>query len=275
MNRLVYVLSLMFLLCACGPSRHAIPVEMRYPSRSGIELSGKVVAVVYSSMGDAEQDMLNENMADAFAKALEEGYATGEGSVGLFCVDGRNGSYAVRDSLFNLLMTAGSDMIFLFDAPKVEPSSSTSDLVTVTLHCYDGMDKDEKVQTFSGSRHLPSGGQELPEEAADAGRKIAEPFMPQWKPEYYSIAYYDSTKWYEALMKAEQYDWKGAMDIWISLLDSQDVMKRACAEYNISVACYMLGDMALAEQWLDRSDEENKMPTLSDAMRKRIEARKR
>ena len=99
--------------------------------------------------------------------------------------------------------------------------------------------------------------------------------MPQWKPEYYSIAYYDSTKWYEALMKAEQYDWKGAMDIWISLLDSQDVMKRACAEYNISVACYMLGDMALAEQWLDRSDAENKMPTLSDAMRKRIEARKR
>ena len=50
-------------------------------------------------------------------------------------------------------------------------------------------------------------------------------------------------------------------------------MKKACAEYNIAVACYMLGDYALALEWLDRSDADNNMPTLSDAMRKRINAR--
>ena len=75
-------------------------------------------------------------------------------------------------------------------------------------------------------------------------------------------------------MKAEQYDWKGAMDIWIELLSSNDMMKRASAEYNIAVACYMLGDLDLASEWLDRSDADNKLPTLSDALRKRIEARK-
>jgi hypothetical protein len=53
------------------------------------------------------------------------------------------------------------------------------------------------------------------------------------------------------------------------------MMKRASAEYNIAVACYMLGDFDLALEWLDRSDADNKLPTLSDGLRKRIEARQR
>ena len=51
------------------------------------------------------------------------------------------------------------------------------------------------------------------------------------------------------------------------------MMKKATAEYNIAVACYMLGDFDLATQWLDRSDADNMMPTLSDALRKRINSR--
>ena len=57
------------------------------------------------------------------------------------------------------------------------------------------------------------------------------------------------------------------------MLSSNDPMKRACAGYNISVACYMLGDYQLALEWLDLSDKENKLP-ISDALRKRISARK-
>ena len=68
-------------------------------------------------------------------------------------------------------------------------------------------------------------------------------------------------------------EWKAAIDIWLAELDTSDLMKKACAEYNIAVACYMLGDYALALEWLDRSDSDNKMPTLSDAMRKRIKSR--
>ena len=73
-------------------------------------------------------------------------------------------------------------------------------------------------------------------------------------------------------MQAEQYDWKGAIDTWISLLDTNDLMKRSCAAFNISVACYMMGDYQLAKEWLDRSDKDNKLP-ISDAMHKRIDAR--
>ena len=63
------------------------------------------------------------------------------------------------------------------------------------------------------------------------------------------------------------------MDIWLELLETNDLLKRSCAEYNIAVACYMLGDYNLASEWLDLSDKDNLLP-LSDALRKRIEARK-
>ena len=269
MRLLLAVFAAFFMMVACGPSRHAIPVEMRYPSKSGLELAGKIISVVYPDTG--VQDNFSESMAEGFAKALEQDYGTGEGSIGLYSLSSSDvTAYAVRDSLFNVLMTAGADMVFLFDVPKTAESSSSFS-VSVTLYCYDGMDKSEKVHKFSGTTVLDALGQS---EAADVGKRVAEAFFSQWKHEQYSIAYFDGVKWYEALVRAEQYDWKGAMDIWFTLLDSRDVLKRASAEYNIAVSCYMLGDFELAEEWLDRSDAENKMPTLSDGLRKRIEARK-
>ena len=85
--------------------------------------------------------------------------------------------------------------------------------------------------------------------------------------------YYDNQQWYDALEKAEQYDWRGAMDIWIELLGSRDLLKRSCASYNLAVASYMLGDYDLASLWLDRSDADSKLPH-SDTLRSRINSRK-
>lgn len=271
MKRVLFILSLIMLATSCGPSRHSIPVEMRHPSVSGLELSGKTVSVIYSNIGNPELDGINANMSSAFAKALEKEYATGEGSVKVYEVDGRAGVYTEKDSLFNLLMRTGADMVFLFDAPDMGKDAVVSGPLVMKLYCYDGMDQNEKVHAFSGSTVITSAdklGMAL--EASETGKTVAESFFPQWKLEQYSIAYYDSSRWYDALMKAEQYDWKGAMDIWIALLDTNDMMKRASAEYNIAVACYMLGDVDLAGQWLDKSVRDNEMPTLTDALRKRI-----
>ena len=275
MKRVLFILSLVYMTVSCGPSRHAIPVEMRYPSKSGLELAGKIVSVIYSVAGDECADRFNQNLAEAFAKALEKDYGTGEGSVGLHAADNGNGLYSSKDSLFSFIMSTGADLVILFDIPEIGDRTGSTWPIAVKLYCYDGMDRSEKVHMFSGSTSISaSDQQEQLQQASDSGRMLAESFVSQWKQEQYSIAYYDSFKWYEALIKAEEYDWKGAMEIWFTLLDSKDVMKRACAEYNIAVACYMLGDFSLAAEWLDRSDEENRIPTLSDSLRKRIEARK-
>lgn len=298
----------MLLAVSCAPSKHAIHVEMRHPSKSGVDIMGKNVSVVYLENDDKTATGFNASMADGFAYTLEQDYGYPQGTIGVYRmrhVEG--GNYASKDSLFNILMDTGADLVFLFDTvdfgaltvggpSKVSYSTSPDSSYvsegmasfTMKMYCFDGMDEKERVQAFGGTSiarpEVFSNGkidgtianlrarQALPAEGWDAGVMVAESFKSQWKHEQYSVVYFDTKPWYDALEKAEQYDWKGAMDIWIGLLDSKDILKRSCAAFNISVACYMLGDYALASEWLDRSDADNKLP-ISDAMRKRIDAR--
>ncbi len=293
---------------ACGPTKHAIHVEMRHPSKAGIELAGKNVSVVYLENDNRTATEFCESMADGFAYALEQDYGTGDGSIGIYRMRKAEGAnYASKDSLFNILMDTGADVVFLFDTVKFGnmtvggPSkvaypigkdstyiSSAKIPFTLKLYCFDAMNKDEIVQAFGGttmaSPSVYSNGHDdstiatmkawnaLGAEGWEAGLEVSESFKSQWKHEQYSIVYYDSQKWYDALALAENYNWKDAMDIWLNLLETNDLMKRSCAAFNISVACYMLGDYPLATAWLDRSDTDNKLP-ISDAMRKRIDAR--
>ena len=268
MNRISHILVLCSLiLVSCGPLKHVIHVEMRYPSKSGIELAGKNVSVVYVTDGNATSDTFNEEIAGGFAQALEQDYRTGEGSVGVYRLADTGGSYGHKDTLVNLLMDTGVDAVFLFDRLKVTPMINGGNRIELKLYCFDAMNPKENVYVFGGSTIIQA--DDKPE---DTGETVASSFLSQWKHEQYSVTYYDNEKWYKALDKAEAYDWKGAMDIWIDLLDTGDLLKRSCAEYNIAISCYMLGDYALASEWLDRSDEDNRLP-LSDALRKRIDAR--
>ena len=297
------------IIVSCSPSKHAIHIEMRHPSKTGIDLAGKNISVVYLENDNQVATDFGESMADGFAYTLEQDYGTGYGSIGIYRMRQTPGSdYSKRDSLFNILMDTGADVVFLFDTVKfgsmtvggpsrvAYPSSVDSSYVssgsipyTMKLYCYDGMGKEDKVQAFGGTSlarpEVYSNGKDdstiavrkawktLGAEGWNAGALIADSFKSQWKHEQYSVVYYDSDKWYKALDKATQYDWKGAMDIWLELLSTTDQMKRACAEYNLAIGCYMLGDYQLAAEWLDMSDKDNKLP-ISDALRKRINARK-
>lgn len=309
-NTLIAISAVCLTLASCAPMKHAVHVEMRHPSRSGVDLAGKDISVVYLETDNTVANTFSEGMADGFAYTLEQDYGTGEESVGIYRMRmSENGNYASRDSLFNILMDTGADVVFLFDTVRLgtiviggstrvaSPSSQDSSYVsratmpyTMKLFCFDAMDQKEEVKAFGGTsvarpdiysdgkrtsgELMKTAMKNIDADGWNAGVLVADSFKSQWKHEQYSIVYYETEKWYDALVKAEQYDWKGAMEIWLGLLDTGDLMKRACAEFNISVACYMLGDYHLASEWLDRSDEDNKLP-ISDAMRKRIDQRMR
>ena len=244
---------------SCGPSKHIMHIDMRCPSKAGISLENKIVSVVYLDHDDETASGFNQDMASGFASVLEQDLGTGEGSIGVYSMIRQpDVDYASREEMIALLIDTDADVVFLFDMK--EPYQ-------VKLYCYDGMDKSDKVKSFSGTANSYVHGRE-------AGQTIANTFKSEWKTEPYTFAYYDSEKWYSPLDKAEAYDWKAAIDQWIAILNSNDPLKRSCAEYNIALACYMLGDYKLAEQWLDRSDADNKLPKMSDSLRKRIESRK-
>ena len=303
------LLSLALLAVSCGPSRHAVNVEMRYPSKAGLELSGKTLAVVYLENGNHSSNLFNEGMADGFAYALEQDYGTGEGSIGVYRMRAQKASkYSSRDSLLNLLVDTGSDVVFLFDTLKLgtmtiggaskvasaaSPDSSYLNVgdvrFSMAMYAFDAMDDTEQVHTFTGTSnanpHAYSDGSlsstelfrkaqaGMLDEGWQAGRQVAASFKSEWKHEQYSIVYFDNEKWYKALDRAEAYDWKGAMDMWMTLLSTNDMLRRSCAAYNIATACYMLGEYDLAVEWLDQSDKDNKLP-YSDALRKRITERR-
>lgn len=309
MKNILCIIILAAMAVACGPSRHAIHVEMRHPSKSGIEFSGKTISVVHLENDNTLNNHLSEGIADGLAYALEQDYDTGEGSVGIYRMRVVPGAdYSSRDTLVNLLMDTGSDVIFLLDTLSVglmtmggassvaAPSSPDSSYIStgnlpfkMKLFCFDAMNMDEKVYDFSGSSvAVPfaySDGRQteetireravasLSELGFEVGTTISASFKSQWKYEQYSVVYFDSPTWITAMEYADKYYWKDAMNIWLELLDTNDMLKRSCAAYNLALASYMLGDYELASLWLDRSDIDNKLP-MSDTLRKRIDDRK-
>lgn len=296
-------------LISCGPSQYALQVEMRYPSKSGLDLAAKSLSVIYIDDQDELVSAFNTSMAEGFAYALEQDYGMEGGTIEVYSMPRYDGAdYTSRDSLINLLIGTGTDVLFLFDKPAlgemtvtsttrvtVQTSKDSAFVSTVNLpftmkmYCYDSMNKQDKVFAFAGTSSISPdvytdgatndavikerAGNAVGSDAFEAGKKVASSFKSEWKHEQYSILFYDNDAWYDALQKAYEYDWKAAMDIWFKLLDTNDMMKRSSAEYNIATACYMMGDYNLASEWLDRSDADNVLP-LSAGLRKRIDARK-
>ena len=256
---------LMLAAVSCSPSRYMIDVEMRHKSKAGVDFTGKNVTVVYPKIEEYPLGTYVESLADGFAWNLKDQYQHTLDSISVFALNDSGEKYASRDSLISLLMKTGSDVVLLLD--KV-------DFGELSLRCYDAMNKEDRMLSYSGRAEVsPTEVSTIPTQAWDIGKTLAASFIPQWKQEQYSIYYFGSETWYDALAKAEMYDWKSAIDVWFTFLNSNDALKRSCASYNIATACYMLGDYDLASEWLDRSDKDNLLP-LSSVLRKRINARK-
>ena len=281
----ISILFLMLGLAACSPSVYQISVEGRQPSKSGLDLAGKSLAVVYE--GQSGQAAFKHAFAEGFAKALEKDYFDGEEAVGLFTVDKED--YASRDSMVSLIMQTDADVVFFIQEPEIGPlkhtGDKTSSLVGVKMLAYDslGGEKD-KVRNFNGSINV-SREENLDEaafrpvidsEALGLGTRAASSFLSTWKPETYGIYYYDSFKdgWLSGAKYASEFNWKDAISQWLTLLGTKNREKKACAEYNIALGCFMSGQPELAVKWLDRADADCPL-SQSSTLRKKLESTKR
>ena len=278
-------------------------VEMRYPSSSGMSIDGKSVAVVYLNEDSAKDSVFNECLANGFASAIEKNYFNGAEAVNLYKMPKVvGGVYSNADTLINLIVDTGCDIVFLFDAPEFgnvqikEQKTSTSGTyypvsvpVAIKLYGFDSLSGSDTVRVWTGTRMLSANMEaslgrqaaadslwnRIGSSAENLGEVSARTFAPVWKEETYTFIYYESPEaWLTAAQYASDYKWNEAMKVWISLLDTNNPMKRSCAEYNIATACFLMGDNELALKWLNSSDEDYPI-SLSKALRKRIQARSR
>ena len=307
MKRSILITGLFALaLAACSPQTLTMNVEMRHPSKSGIDLSRKTMSIVYMDAGLADTTFSNL-VASSLARSLEAEYFRGEEAIGVYKipVDTVN-----VDLMHRLVMDTGDDVVFLLGAPSfgevalADPvavkNARNVDSAFVSqaqipynarLFVYDSMGKTDEVSGFRGSSILrvpvySNGGltqEALAEKAVqniDAGAEVvgtqmSNRFAPTWKTEGYTLYYFDgfNEDWQRAAIYAYDYQWKEAADIWMKYVTANNVEKRACACYDIALAFYMMGDLNLATKWLDRADE-NATLSLSPGLRKRIDARK-
>lgn len=299
----IAALSALVALQSCDPQAFSMNVEMRYPSSSGMSIDGKSVAVVYLNEDSAKDSVFNECLANGFASAIEKNYFNGAEAVNLYKMPKVvGGVYSNADTLINLIVDTGCDIVFLFDAPEFgnvqikEQKTSTSGTyypvsvpVAVKLYGFDSLSGSDTVRVWTGTRMLSANMEaslgrqaaadslwnRIGSSAENLGEVSARTFAPVWKEETYTFIYYESPEaWLAAAQYASDYKWNEAMKVWISLLDTNNTMKRSCAEYNIATACFLMGDNELALKWLNSSDEDYPI-SLSKTLRKRIQTRSR
>lgn len=296
----IAALSALVALQSCDPQAFSMNVEMRYPSSSGMSIDGKSVAVVYLNEDSAKDSVFNECLANGFASAIEKNYFNGAEAVNLYKMPKVvGGVYSNADTLINLIVDTGCDIVFLFDAPEFgnvqikEQKTSTSGTyypvsvpVAIKLYGFDSLSGSDTVRVWTGTRMLSANMEaslgrqaaadslwnRIGSSAENLGEVSARTFAPVWKEETYTFIYYESPEaWLAAAQYASDYKWNEAMKVWISLLDTNNPMKRSCAEYNIATACFLMGDNELALKWLNSSDEDYPI-SLSKTLRKRIQA---
>ena len=308
-NNLVYALlaASALLLTSCGPEAYTMWMEMRKPSASGLDLGRKTFSVAYLDDGITVDTIFNNRLASGFARRLEENYFRGDEIVGIYSVPARPGAdYSSRDSLINLIMDTGSDVVFFFDKPELgsvtvppltkvqKPSSPDSAFFcnasvpfSTVVYAYDSMNKKDEVRRFSGKSNLMasvySDGKESREEIADRALKIlvssaevagyssGTNFIPKWEEENLTFVYYTAQPWLKAIECVDSFKWEEAIEHWLTQVGSKSAEKRSCAQYNIALACYMMGEYQLALEWLDLSDKTRPV-SLSRTLRARIKS---
>ena len=290
MRRNFILIAAAFILAACSPETFTMNIEMRHPSRSGLDLGRKSIAVVYADNGNSRDTLFLRNVAAGFAQTMEEDYYGGQELITLFRTPADT-TLSSKERLTKLIMETGSDVVFVFDTPEFgEPMAGEKSAALpfkLKLYAYDSMNKDDQVLSYNGSSAVKTDvtpedlftretmaaaiWKAMPELAAEVGRRSTGNFVSNWQTELYSFYYYDSmsTDWDAPSQAAFEYRWTDAIKLWTNLLKTNSPEKKACAAYDIATACYMLGNYPLAIQWLDRADKECSL-ALSPGLRRRI-----
>ncbi len=251
MKRLLYLAALM-TVSSCSMATWTLNYDSRTPSVSGLDIAGENVKVVYLYSGTDVDSLASANVAAGFAEELQEAIGT------TVKTEARKKDpekeFSPKDEAVAMVLASDTDAVFFIDNFDGK------------IYCYDSMTKDDEIYSAS----LNSIGT-----TKEAGKAIAEYFVPQWKVASLSFYYLeDSDKWLTALQRCHEFRFDDAITLWMDIVrSSAHPALKACAEYNIAAACYMLQRYDIALEWLDMSDKTSKQ-TLSSGLRTRINLKK-
>lgn len=257
-RRLILFGGLVAALCGCSPQLYDVTLEMRHPSASGLNLTGKNVAIVYPYGLTQDEMKLTGTLAATLADRLDAAYPESD-STALYTIEYTENFSRMEsaDSLVSLILKTDADVLFLFGHPEEFAEGYKTGTFNLPLYCYDalGGSSSDAMKSFTVAADA---GTDAEASGKSIGNKISSSFTPQWKTEDFGIWYTSGNDWYEALESALSFKWDDAVKKWIAILsDTKDSYLRATLEYNIGLGCFMMGNNALALEWLSQSSAES------------------
>ena len=234
MKRIILLTALAgLLLTACGPQSYTKYLQLRQPSRSGLDLTKRTMSVVYLSDQDTLIENTSSRQAGYLAASLEKEYFDGEEKVAIYRLDKNpKGDYSQRDTLIRMVVGTGDDVVFLVDTPEKDRPTAYN------VYVLDSMSGSDEVKKYAGEN------------------RIGEEFVPEWYMVSLEILYFESAlRWDKAMDYVEADRWDQAMKVWMEIAtDTSNSLRRAAACYDTAIASWLLGDKKLAYKWLDRAD---------------------
>ena len=286
-----YVFSTIFsvlAVVACAPLTYTQPVEKRVQSAENVDFAGALPGVVALLQNDGTDSVLISALACGIAEGLEVDLGLDSGSVPVFIM--KAGDVDFRDSAHKKYLHDYTGVDFLIVADSLRIGEFSVSHVPEQAYVHNQFLKQTqvhlpysiKVLVFDVDSLLPVADlsesdnfewtlmaeSEIPDLRAiekvnselegyfsTIGVTMASGLTPRWETVNVSLYVYDNDQWTEACRLAYLFEWEKAMDIWMEYAASPDTRKAACAAYNISVACGILGMNDVAEEWRVRSEE--------------------
>lgn len=265
-----FLMALVCLVCGCSPQAYTMLVESRNQKAGGLDISGKTVSILYLEPDNSRDSAFVVCFSDGLAQGLEAEYFKDQKAIEVYkTMYNPDGNYVLKDTLVNLMLQTGTDVMFLVDVPQTRQAR---------VYAYDAMGKDDKVLTFVKDATAVYNRDDKDMFESDAqylGYDFSKTFNLKWEEQSFTLVYFDNmdSNWTDAIFCAEDFQWQKAVDLWLTEVDRKNEVQASCAGYNIAVGCYMLGQYELALKWLDFSDSKHPV-SLSSGLRKRIAERK-
>ncbi len=303
----LWIVGAVLLAAACSPQVYPLYLDVRGPSRSGLNLSRKNLSVVYMDGTTPVDSLFDRQVASSMARNLEADYFDGREQVGIFRTPAADS--VSLDLMHSLVMETDGDVIFVLASnlglPAPEENQAVKGATSVDsafvcpvavpvrtrLFVYDSMGQD-KVLAYSGYAVMRTSVynngmlsdealkdlslRSMAREAEDVGERISSRFLSTWATESFSFYYFEDSSfsgpWIVALAHALDGDFSQAIDAWAPLTKQGGRQSRACACYNIAQAFYLLEDYTLAARWLDMAQKLEAV-SLAPGLQKRLAER--
>ena len=303
-----WLIAAALLAAACSPQIYPMRLEVRQPSKSGLDLSQKSMSIVYMGSALPADTLFGRTAASALARNLEADYFDGEEEIGLYQVPAQDSIGLTL--MHSLVMDTGSDVVFLVSTRLGSPKLGTNkevpratqvdsafvceaDIPLVTrLHIYDSMGTDQ-VHNYKGSATLKAevynngmatdeglktlAYHSLTAQAEEVGRRLSSRFISEWDEEVFHYYYFDDAsveEWVDGLNAVHAGNLSSAVDKWAPLVRKGSNLKRACAAFNMAQTFYLMGDYPLSVRWLEMADRLEKLeltPVLSKRLQERLQ----